>query len=116
MDEIKKSLDEQISKDLEVIAKQKPGDESRKEAIDQLRELHRMRIEEEELERESKARDEDREIQTKLNVAGLVVPNTILLGSLITGFIIETNGVISGKTFERILRFIKPGRLIKFLK
>lgn len=116
MDEIKVSLDKQISEDLEVIAKQKPGDESRKEAINQLVDLHRMRIEEQKLEQERAAREEDRKIQTKLDIAGLAVPNTILLGSLVAGFFIETNGVISGKTFERILRFIKPEKLMKFFR
>lgn len=116
MDEIKDSLDKQISEDLEKISRQELGDESRKESINQVVELHRMRIEEKKLEQESRAREEDRKIQTKLDVAGLVIPNTILLGSFIAGFVIESNGVISGKTFERILRYIKPEKLIKFFR
>lgn len=116
MAEIKDLLDEQIVKDLEDISKQKLGEESRKESINQLMDLHRMRMDETKIEQERIAHEKDRDIQTKLDIAGLVVPNTILLGSFIAGFVIETNGVITSKTFERILRFIKPEKLLKFFK
>lgn len=116
MDEIRTSLDKQIANDLEEISKKKAGDESRSEAINQVMDLHRMRMDELKLEKDIEIQEADRRIQTKLNIAGLVVPNGILLASLIGGFIIETNGVISGKTFERVLRFIKPEKMIKFIK
>lgn len=116
MGEIKTMLDEQIKHDLEEISKQKVGDEKRQNAIDQVNDLHRMRIDELKLEQESEARERERKTKTKLDVAGLIVPNALLGTSLVMGFIIEKYGVISGKTFERVLRFIKPEKLIRFLK
>lgn len=116
MDEIRETLEKQIMTDLEKISKQDLGSKERAEAINQIVSLHRLEIDAEKLGQEKEAQDKDRDIKKKLEIAGIAVPNILLGLSLVAGYLIEKDGVITRKTTDKILRFFRPEKLTRFFR
>ena len=112
MDDIREKLDEEIDARLERLKTIK--DEGvRAEEVRQLTELYKLRLDDKKLDNEKDIQAKNRKLET----AGLIIPNGILVGTIIAGFFYEKNGVfVRSDTLRRALNFIKPSRFIKMLR
>lgn len=130
MDNISKTLDSQIETDLQVLSKTTLGDDKREEMIDQIDDLYRLRLQEKELDiskekleleqikfmQEKINQDDSRSFKKILDVAGLAIPNAIVLYSVVKGFKFEATGVFSSGTARRVLGWIRPEKILRAFK
>ena len=112
MDDIREKLDEEIDARLEKLKTIKSKEE-RAEEVRQLTELYKLRLDDKKLDNEKDIQARNRKLET----AGLIIPNGILVGTIIAGFFYEKNGVfVRSDTLRRALNFVKPSRFIKMFR
>lgn len=116
MDDIAKSLDEQIQNDLQKIATQELGGEKRKAQQSQLAEMYRLRLEEKKVEHEHEAQKLDRGLKAIFETLGIVIPNGIALYSVLAVMKFEETGFVKTFSARRILGWVKPGKILKMFK
>lgn len=116
MDDISRTLDQQISNDLAVLADCDPGSEKRKEVQDRLAELYELRTNERKNEAEIESQNWARGIKLALEAAGLVVPNAIVVWGLTTCLKFEKEGVVRSGMTRQVLGMLKPAKLLKLIR
>ena len=116
MDDIREKLDDEIRAQLELLSKTKDKGE-RTEITANLSNLYKMRLDDKKLDNENDNQAYGRKAKLRLDIAGLIIPNSILLGSVVAGYIFEHGGVfVRSDTMKRILGSIKPSRFIRMFK
>lgn len=116
MDEIEKALDERILKDLDALNENKFKPDERKEAIDQLAKMYRLRLDEKQIESEKESRNWGRKFKMGLEVAGIVIPNSVVVWSVLRSFKEDAKGIIPSNVTRRTIGWIKPQKLLKIFK
>lgn len=116
MDDISEALDQQISNDLAKMAEHDPGSEERKKIQNQVSELYKLRIEERKHEADIESQNWARGVKLALEAAGLVVPNGVLVWSVVKCLKFESEGIVKAGVTRRVLNMIKPGRLLKLIR
>lgn len=116
MDNIQKTLDDQIEADLQSLSKTKLGGDDRKAATDQVARLYQLRLDEKKLEHEHEVQTFGRAIKLVLEGAGIIVPNGVALYSVWKSMKIEAEGVIKTDTARRALSWIRPVKFMKLFK
>lgn len=116
MDEITKALDERILKDLKAIDESKFKPEDRKEAIEQLSKMYRLRLDEKQIDNENESRNWGRKFKMGLEVAGIVIPNGVVVWSVLRSFKEDAKGIIPSSVTRRTIGWIKPQKLLKIFK
>lgn len=116
MDNIAKSLEEQLQKDLEEIEQQDLGSDARKAKQAQMIDLYRLKIEEDKLALEKEQKQWERTSKTIFDTLGIVVPNSIALYSVLKVMKFEETGFVKTFSARRILGWVKPGNVMKLFK
>lgn len=116
MDNIAKSLEEQLQKDLEEIEQQDLGSDARKAKQAQMIDLYRLKIEEDKLALEKEQKQWERTSKTIFDTLGIVVPNSIALYSVLKVMKFEETGFVKTFSARRILGWVKPGNIMKLFK
>ena len=116
MDNITKSLEEQLQKDLEEIEQQDLGSDARKAKQAQMIDLYRLKIEEDKLALEKEQKQWERTSKTIFDTLGIVVPNSIALYSVLKVMKFEETGFVKTFSARRILGWVKPGNVMKLFK
>lgn len=116
MDEIERALDERIMKDLKALNEKDFKPEERKEAIEQLSKIYRLRLDEKQIDNENESRNWGRKLKMGLEVAGIAIPNGVVVWSIIKTFQEDAKGIIPSQTTRRVIGWIKPQKLLKIFK
>lgn len=121
---VKRMLDGEIEAQINIVAATKSGTKERSEAIDDLKQLYQLRIEEEKLslehlkvsqgedkcERDKRERAANRERTIRLIIAGgeVVLPLIFYGVWMACGFKFEEKGTITSPTFKNLINRFKP--------
>lgn len=108
MEKIKELLNEEIKEDLEVLTELDLSSDEYTIAVDNLAKLYKLKIEEEENEKERKDQKNHRFMTYILEGAGIILPLGFYAIWMNKGFKFEETGTITSKTFKDLTRFFRP--------
>lgn len=116
MDDIIENLNDRIREGLIEITYCEPDSEDRRKAISNVVDLYRLRLEEKKIDLDKEDKLYARKFKLGLQTAGLVVPNAIVLISVLMGYNFEKTGVLKSRTMQKALGWVKPTNLVRMLK
>lgn len=117
MDDVRETLDRRIQESLENLNdRTRLSGSDRSEMVKEVATLYNLRLEEMKLEQKKDAESFARKYKLGLETASIVIPSATVLYSVIKGFQFEKEGTIVSSTMRRVLNYVKPDRIVKFLR
>ncbi len=113
MDESKKRLDEEISKELENLKTLEPGTEEHSAAVESLSTLYKLKIEEDKAKQDADNKNKMSGldiVRVVIDAGGIIVPAVIYSVWMKRGFEFEKEGTYTSTTFRGLFNKFKPTR------